>query len=88
MESFKKKAVALKYDFHSDAAPRILAKGEGVQAVWMERLAVEQNIPVTNDPRLSEALSRLPVLSEIPEPLYELIAVLYFELLSWDREVR
>jgi type III secretion system FlhB-like substrate exporter len=86
MDFFKKSAVALTYDFQSEGAPKILVKGKGKNAELIEKIALENEIPLKEDPELAGILSRLPALSEIPDALYEIVAILYLELLEIDRE--
>lgn len=81
---FSKKAVALKYDFHGQDAPLILAKGTGFTAKLVLDAAREAKIPLKEDPLLANALYQLPLLSEIPEALYNVIAALYIELIQAD----
>jgi len=70
----KKQAVAVEYDKDRDAAPRIIAKGQGVVADKIIELAKENDIPMHEDPDLIEILSKLDLGQEIPPELYKLIA--------------
>ncbi|AEH45559.1 type III secretion exporter [Thermodesulfatator indicus DSM 15286] len=75
----EKKAVALKYDFNKDQAPKVVAKGEGLLAERILALAKEHGIPVKKDDKLIEALMKLEVHQEIPPDLYEAVAI----VLAW-----
>ncbi|MDR1745380.1 MAG: EscU/YscU/HrcU family type III secretion system export apparatus switch protein [Planctomycetota bacterium] len=67
-------AVALRYNEDKEAAPRVLAKGSGKTAQKILDIAMEQNIPVREDPDLVEALAKLDVGSLIPTELYPAVA--------------
>ena len=74
-------ASALRYNEDKEAAPRVLAKGSGKTAQKILDIAMEQKIPVREDPDLVEALAKLDVGSLIPTELYpavaEVLAVVY-----------
>jgi len=68
-------AVALKYDPASDAAPRVLAKGQDLIAQRIRELAIEHRIPVIQNPPLTRAIHRaVPVGKEVTPELYEAVA--------------
>ncbi len=67
-------AVALRYNEDKEAAPRVLARGSGKTAQRILDIAMEQNIPVREDPDLVEALAKLDVGSLIPTELYPAVA--------------
>jgi flagellar biosynthesis protein len=69
-----KKAAALKYDFTTNTAPKILATGKGKLAEKILELARQQNIAIYKDPALVEALVQLEVGCEIPPQLYKAVA--------------
>ena len=73
-EEKRKKAVALKYEVGSDAAPRVTAKGTGRIALKIIELATANNIPIHEDPDLTEVLSRVELGEEIPEDVYTVVA--------------
>ncbi len=83
MDSFKKN-VALKYDFKSKEAPKVIAKGFRKNAELIEQIATENEIPIKKDEPLANMLSQLPVLAQIPDELYEVVATIYVELLKQD----
>jgi len=85
---YSKRTVALKYDFNASGAPKIIAKGWGSDGKLMEEIARENQVPIKNSPGLADVLYRLPVLAEIPEELYEVIAVIYLELARVDQTLR
>ena len=72
-----KKAVALLYDKIN--APVVKAKGKGELAWDIIRTAQKRGVHVAEDPVLAETLSYLQLEEEIPEQLYQSVAV----LLSW-----
>lgn len=74
-----KKAAALKYDPVKHTAPVLTAKGSGLIADQILKLAKENGIPVQEDPSLVEVLSQLDLNEQIPPELYQLVA----EILSF-----
>lgn len=75
--SVQKVAVALKYD--APTAPRVTAIGRGELAQRIIETAQANGIPLTDNPALAEALSKIPLDQEIPEALYRAVA----EVLSY-----
>ncbi len=75
------RAVAVKYDGRSMAAPNLVAKGRGEVARRILALAEKHGIPVRQDGDLVELLSVCDLGEEIPVELYaavaELLAYLY-----------
>ena len=70
-------AVALKYDAGESPAPRVLVKGIRKRALRIKSLALENNIPVIEDPPLARALYRsVQEEQEIPEELYPAVATI------------
>ena len=57
-------------------APRLVAKGEGLLAERILRLAREHNIPVERDPNLLAALEPLQVDRVLPPELFKAVAIL------------
>ena len=73
-EDIRKKAVALKYDRKKDNAPKITAKGTGAIAERIIQIAMEESIPISEDPDLVAALIHLDFQEEIPPELYRAVA--------------
>ncbi|EIC22161.1 EscU/YscU/HrcU family type III secretion system export apparatus switch protein [Thiorhodovibrio frisius] len=67
-----RKAVALRWD--RAHAPRIAATGTGMTAEEILRIADEHDIPLQQDPALTEALAQIPLGEEIPPALYVAVA--------------
>ncbi|TET38466.1 MAG: hypothetical protein E3J72_02975 [Planctomycetota bacterium] len=67
-------AVALRYEPERDAAPRVVAKGKGIVAEAIMRIAREAGVPVHEDADLASVLSKLDLETEIPHELYQVIA--------------
>ncbi|MEH6470208.1 MAG: EscU/YscU/HrcU family type III secretion system export apparatus switch protein [Halopseudomonas sp.] len=65
-------AVALTYD--KTRAPFLSAKGKGLVAEEIIRIAAEHGIMIHEDPTLVETLSLLQLGQDIPESLYKAIA--------------
>lgn len=70
----RKAAAALKYRPARDAAPRLVAKGQGLIAQRIVDLARESGVPVHDDPDLVEVLAQLDVGELIPVELYQVVA--------------
>lgn len=72
-------AVAIKYDRGNQDAPIITAKGADLMAANIRQIAAESGVPIKRDIPLARALYQLDVEDEIPEELYEAVAV----VLQW-----
>lgn len=68
------KTVALKYEHGKDAAPQLVAKGQGMVAEKILELARANSIPVHEDPALVEILSKMEILDQIPSECYRVVA--------------
>ncbi len=68
-------AVALKYEKGEDSAPIITAKGADLMAAKIREIAKESKVPITRDIPLARTLYELEVDDEIPEELFEAVAV-------------
>ncbi len=70
-------AVALHYDSTVSPAPRVMVKGIRKRALRIKALALENHIPVIEDPPLARALYRsVSEEQEIPEELYPAVATI------------
>ena len=79
-------AAALKYDTRKDAAPKVIAKGQGAIAEKIIELAKKNNVPIKNDPGLVQILSKLDIDEQIPVELYKAVAeILAFVYSANDR---
>jgi flagellar biosynthesis protein len=58
-----------------DAAPRLVAKGQGNLAKRILELAKENGIPIHHDPDLTAALEPLEVDTMIPPELFQAVAI-------------
>lgn len=79
-------ACALRYDEAEDAAPRVVAQGQGDIARRIVEAAHHYGVPVVRDVPVARALSELEIGDEIPEALYEAVAEILREL--WEGEQR
>lgn len=68
-----KQAIALEYD-PAEEAPRVIASGRGLLAERIIERAKESKIPVHQDDKLANTLSRLDIGEMIPPQLYEVVA--------------
>jgi flagellar biosynthesis protein FlhB len=74
-------ATALCYDEDEDAAPKIVAQGQGELARRILDVARAAGVPVIRDVPVARALMDLEVGEEIPEALYEAVAEILRELM-------
>jgi type III secretion protein U len=73
-------AVAIAYDTDEDAAPYVVAKGRGSEAVDIVKMAEELKIPILrNIPLAHQLWEKSEVFEYIPEDTYDAIA----EILRW-----
>lgn len=70
----QKQAVALRYQFKKDRAPKVTAKGRGYLADKILALAREHHIPIRQDKNLLQVLSRLDLNQEVPPEIYKAVA--------------
>ncbi|HEY8090992.1 MAG TPA: EscU/YscU/HrcU family type III secretion system export apparatus switch protein [Polyangiaceae bacterium] len=73
-------ACALRYDANGDAAPVVVASGEGELARRIVQAAEQWSVPVVQDVPLARALLELEVGEAIPEVLYEAVATILGEV--------
>lgn len=69
-----RQAVALHYAPKRDNAPRLVAKGRGYLADKILELARLHDVPVRQDKKLLQILSRLDLEEEIPPEVYRAVA--------------
>ena len=84
-------AVALRYRPEApfvDAAPRLVAKGQGLLAERMLELARVHRVPVQQDPDLLAALEPLEVDRLIPPELFQAVAVVLAALYRANRKAQ
>ncbi|MEG1847472.1 MAG: EscU/YscU/HrcU family type III secretion system export apparatus switch protein [Lachnospiraceae bacterium] len=68
-----KQAIALSYK-EGDEAPTVLATGRGALAERIIEKAKEASVPVHQDNKLANTLSKLEIGDMIPPELYEVVA--------------
>jgi len=73
----RKEAVALTYKPDAENAPVILAKGKGKIAENILQKALENHVPIQEDPSLVSLLGRLDINESIPEELYQAVAEVF-----------
>ena len=77
-------AIALRYDPGSMAAPRVVAKGQGVIAARIREIAIGAGIPILERKPLARALYKLcDVGAEVPEQFFSAVA----EILAYVYEL-
>ena len=75
MNKIIKKAFALEYKGKSNNAPRITAKGVGLYADQIKSAAESETIPVIRNAILADNLTNIELGEEIPEELFESVAI-------------
>lgn len=88
MSKSKEKAVALKYNPNEDQAPIILASGYGTIAEKIIDIAEEKGIPVYKDDSASSLLCMLDIGNAIPPSMYEVVAIIYMQILEKSKELK
>ena len=68
-----KQAIALEYN-PDEEAPKVIATGRGQLAERIIEKAKEADVPVHQDDKLADTLSRLVIGDAIPPELYEVVA--------------
>lgn len=76
-------AVALQYDRDANPAPVVVAKGAELMAAQIREIAREAQVPIMRDVPLARALYELELDTEIPEDMFEAVAV----VLRWVYEL-
>lgn len=77
-------AVALRYD--APDAPKVVAVGRGELGRRIIDAAREHGVPLETNPALAEALATIELDSQIPEALYEAVAVIIAFILNAARQ--
>ncbi|MCZ8535627.1 EscU/YscU/HrcU family type III secretion system export apparatus switch protein [Paenisporosarcina quisquiliarum] len=72
-----KEVVALTYKQNLENAPTVIAKGKGVIAENLIKIAQEHQIPIQEDPSLVALLGQLDINESIPEELYQAVAEVF-----------
>lgn len=73
MKKEVKKAAAVHYEKGS-IAPKVIAKGKGIIAENLINKAIEEDVPVYENPELANILTQLEIGDFIPPELYEVVA--------------
>ncbi|MBC8237241.1 MAG: EscU/YscU/HrcU family type III secretion system export apparatus switch protein [Helicobacteraceae bacterium] len=73
----KLKAAALRYDTKKENAPRLVAKGEGLVAENIIKIAELNDLPIKKDEDLIELLSNVELDKEVPDALYKAVAEVF-----------
>ena len=68
-------AVAIRYDRGSMTAPTVVAKGAELMAAQIREVAQEAKVPIMRDVPLARSLYELEIDEEVPEGLYEAVAL-------------
>lgn len=85
-KSTRKTAVALGYNPAIQDAPKVIAKGKGLVAQQIIEKAMNNDIPIQEDPSLVEVLSQLELNERIPEELYQAVAEVFSFIYRLDQQ--
>lgn len=90
MSKFNKKAqaVALKYQEETDVAPVVIASGSGINAEKIIEIAELKGIPVFRDDSVASLMCMLNVGRPIPPELYQVVAVIYSQLMKISNDIK
>lgn len=83
-ENKKKQAIALQYN-PGDEAPTIVASGMGIVADKIIERAKESDVPLYEDSKLANTLSKLEIGDMIPPELYGVVAEILVFVDNLDR---
>ena len=83
-EQKRKVSVALEY-VPGEEAPKIIASGKGVLAEKIIERAKEADVPVYEDSKLANTLSKLEIGDMIPPELYSVVAEILVFVADMDR---
>lgn len=83
-ENKKKQAIALQYN-PGDEAPTIVASGMGIVANKIIEKAKESDVPLYEDSKLANTLSKLEIGDMIPPELYGVVAEILVFVDNLDR---
>ena len=83
-ENEKKQAIALQYN-PGDEAPTIVASGMGIVADKIIEKAKESDVPLYEDSKLANTLSKLEIGDMIPPELYGVVAEILVFVDNLDR---
>lgn len=82
-----RQAVALEYN-PSQGAPKVVAAGKGHVAERIIESALENAVPVHEDPQLAQALNMLNIGDEIPAQLYDVVAQVLIYVADLDGKMK
>jgi len=79
-------AVALRYDLSEAPAPMVLAKGVDRIALKIKEIAIENDVPIHENPPLAQALYKQVEIGEtIPEEMYQAVAAILAKLAKFKK---
>lgn len=79
-----REAIALAYE-KGDEAPKVVATGRGYMADKIVQSAQENNVPIHQDEKVANALSKVELGQYIPKELYEVVAEILVFVSDMDR---
>lgn len=79
-------AVALRYDLSEAPAPMVIAKGVDRMALKIREIAIDNDVPLHENPPLAQALYKQVEIGEaIPEEMYQAVAAILAKLAKFKK---
>ena len=82
----RKEAIALSYQPQKYSGPIVVAKGKGKIAEEILNRAVDNQIPIHEDPNLIQLLGQLDLNESIPEELYQAVEEVFAFVYRLDQQ--
>lgn len=80
--------MALRYDMEKDAVPVVVAKGRGIIAENIARLAEQNQVLIRQDKQLTDYLMALEMYEQIPPELYGVVAEILAFIYRMDQSYK
>lgn len=81
-------SIAVQYDSESMDAPVIIAKGAGIIAMNIRKIARENEVPIVENPPVARMLHKVDLGSSIPEELFKAVAEILAHVYSLKKMSR
>jgi flagellar biosynthesis protein FlhB len=81
-------SIAIRYDSKEMEAPVIIAKGAGIIAMNIRKIARENNVPIVENPPVARMLHKIELGASIPEEMFKAVAEILAHVYSLKRTGR
>jgi flagellar biosynthetic protein FlhB len=78
-------SIAVRYDSKSMDAPVIIAKGAGIIAMNIRKIARENNVPIIENPPVARMLHKIDLGASIPEEMFKAVAEILAHVYSLNK---